>query len=129
MKVAKKANLGVLVLVFTLLGAVILVFTPALVTPVQARTVRTFQYTGNGGTTQVASGMAVIRSLRIVTVPQHGQASQAYTTYTIQQGSPGTFLNGNRRDTGISLEAGNFTVIHPEFNEIGVVYHWEAHGD
>ena len=111
---------------FTLVGALSLVFTPAFVTPVQAST-RSGFYIGNGQTTQVNSGLATIRSLRIVSVPERGPASIAYTTNLF--GWAGVFLNGDKKDTGIALEAGNFTVCNLDFNENGVIYHWEANSD
>jgi hypothetical protein len=110
-------------------SAPILLFTLAPITPVGAET-RTGQYFGNGGTTQVVSGLVTIRSLRIVTVPSRGPVSEAYTTNTIQLAAgQGTFVNGNKKDTGVAVEAGNFTVTNPDFNEPGVIYHWETHGD
>jgi len=92
--------------------------------------VKTGQYTGNGSTTQVTTGLAVLRSLQIVEVAPRGPSAFAYTTNTIQlvNGS-GTFINGNKRDSGISFEAGKFTVQNADFNASGSIYHWEAHGD
>jgi hypothetical protein len=92
--------------------------------------VKTGQYTGNGGTTQVNTGLAVLRSLQIVELPFRGPSSFAYTTNTIQAtyGS-GIFINGNKRDSGVAFEVGNFTVTNADFNISGSIYHWEAHGD
>ena len=119
MKLAKKASTGALVVLVAL----------ALVTPVEAET-KTGQYTGSGVTIQVNTGFTSIQALTIVSVALRGPSAFAYTTDTIQQAAgPGTFLNGNKRDSGVALERGDFTVAHPDFNEAGVVYHWQAHGD
>jgi hypothetical protein len=92
--------------------------------------VRTGLYIGNGGTTQVTTGLAVIRTLQIVEVASRGPSAIAYSTNTIQTTSgSGTFLNGQKRDSGIAFEVGNFTVANADFNTNGSVYHWEAHGD
>jgi hypothetical protein len=97
---------------------------------VAGATTKTGQYTGNGTTTQVATGLAAIRALRIVNVPAHGPSIEAFTTNTIQSANgTGTVLVNGRRDTGVALEAGNFTVTHPDLNESAVVYHWTADGD
>ena len=99
------------------------------VTLVEAET-KTGQYTGNGGTTQVATGLGAAQALTIVSVPPRGPSAFAYTTDTIQAAAgQGTFLNGNKRDFGVAVERGNFTVTNPDFNEPGIVYYWEANGD
>lgn len=88
------------------------------------------QYTGNGTTTQVASGMTQILSLQIVEVAARGPSAIAYTTNTIQNtNGSGTFLNGQRKDNGVAIERGNFTITSPDFNVSGTAYHWEANGD
>ena len=128
MKLARNANLGVLVLAFTLAGALSLVFTPAFVRPVEAQTTATGLYIGHGNTQciQLLTGLVANRSLRIVTVPERGRASVAYATNTF--GYLGVFLNGDKKDTGITLDFGSFTVCNLDFNENGVVYYWEVNG-
>lgn len=130
MKLAEKAHLRVAVLVVTLVGALSLVFAPALVSPAQALQTKTGQYTGNGTTTQVNTGMAALKSLRIVQVRSHGMSSQAYTTNAIQSSlGSGVFLNGDMKDQGIALGPADFTVTNLDFNLPGVLYHWDANGD
>jgi len=118
MKLAKKVSCGALMVLFAL----------ALVTPAEAET-KTGQYTGTGVTFSVSSGLTSILSLTIVSVPPRGPSAIGYTTDTMQGAGQGTFLNGNKKDSGIALERGNFDVASPDFNEAGVVYFWEAHGD
>lgn len=102
----------------------------ALAVPAAAgATTRTGWYIGNGNVTQVLTGLAVVRAFRIVSVPAHGPSVEAFTTNTIQLFNGPTALVNGKRDDGVSLEAGNFTVTNPDLNEIGVVYHWVADGD
>lgn len=119
MKLAMKRSVGALAVLVAL----------ALVTPAEATT-RTGQYTGNGTTTQVNTGLIGLKSLTIVHVSPRGLSNFAYTTNAIQVSlGPGTFLNGNKKDIGVAIEVGAFTVTAPDFNEDGVLYHWEANGD
>jgi hypothetical protein len=118
MKLAKKVSSGALIVLLAL----------ALVTPVEAET-RTGQYIGDGVTLQVRTGFTTIQSLRIVSVPARGPSAIGYTTDVFQGAGQGTFLNGNKRDSGIALERGNFTVANEDFHEVGVLYAWEANGE
>lgn len=91
---------------------------------------KTGQYTGNGSTTQVATGLVQILSLQIVEVAARGPSAQAYTTNAIQSAAgAGTFLNGQKRDSGIAIERGTFTVTSADFNVSGTTYFWDADGD
>lgn len=125
---------AIVLVAVSVVTTVALALTPAnsraLVAPQSSSGIRTGQYTGNGTTIQVSTLLTSIQSLRIVSLPLRGPVSEAYTTTTIQQAAgQGTFVNGNKRDGGVALERGNFTVTSPDFNQEGLVYHWEAHGD
>lgn len=93
-----------------------------------AATTRTGRYTGNGNTTQVLTGLAMGRALRIVSVPAHGPSVEAFTTDRIQLDQPGAALVNGKRARGVELEHTSFTVTNPDLIESGVVYYWVADG-
>ena len=92
---------------------------------------KTGQYTGNGlAAVQVAAGLTQILALWIVLVPEHGPGLEAFTTDTIQSvNGQGTCLVNGRRDFGVEIVRGAFTVTNADLNQSGVVYHWVAIGD
>ena len=92
---------------------------------------KTGQYTGNGLTNvQIATGLTQILALWIVLVPEHGPGVEAFTTDTIQATNGlGTCLVNGRRDFGVEIVRGVFTVTNADLNQSGVVYHWGAIGD
>jgi hypothetical protein len=97
---------------------------------VASATTKTGQYTGNGTTTQIATGLSQILALWIVTVPSHAPSDEAFTTNRIQTTKgQGTFLLNGRPDNGVAIELGAFTVTNPAMNENGIEYFWTADGD
>jgi len=110
------------------LGGLVLAFSLALIGPAEAFTF-TGTYLGNGVTRTVQTGLATVKSIRIVSLPSHGRSIQAYTNNAIEGIGWGTFLNDVRVDNGIHLNGGDFIISHPDFNETGVIYGWEANGD
>lgn len=111
------------------LGGLVLAFALALIGPAEAITM-TGGYVGNGNLSKtITSGLTNLKSIRIVSLPSHGRSIQAYTNIGIQGFGQGTFLNDVRVDNGILLNGGDFIIAHPDFNEVGVPYGWEANGD
>ena len=111
------------------LGGLVLAFSLALIGPAEAGTF-TGTYVGNGNPSRtISSGLTNLKSIRIVSLPSHGRSIQAYTNNAIEGIGWGTFLNDVRVDNGIHSNGGDFIISHPDFNEAGVVYGWEANGD
>jgi hypothetical protein len=91
--------------------------------------IATGTYNGTGSTVRFATGLTTVRAVNIWSLPIHGPVAQAYTSDALQQIAQGTFLNGSKKDNGITPDIGNVVVSSPDFTEQGVVYLWEARGD
>ena len=81
--------------------------------------------------TRVVTGLTNIKVVRVTEVPDRGGRTDiAYSTDAMQRDlGSGVFVNGGRKDTGLTLEGGSFLVDNADFNASGRKYFWEAAGD
>lgn len=121
-------KLGGKLLKTVFIGGLTFALTSVLAIPASAA-VTSGTYIGTGTTQRVDTNLATIRVVRIYEIPTHGQGAFAYTSDAMQALGQGTFLNGTKRDTGITFNASNFVVNNPDFIQVGVVYAWDAGGD
>jgi hypothetical protein len=88
----------------------------------------TGNYTGCTKLVKVNTGLTVIKSLTIIKMLPGGGTIEAWTGDTFQAGEgAGAYLNGGKKDLGITLAGMNFSInVGTPFNENGVTYYWEA---
>ncbi len=77
----------------------------------------------------IDTGLSHVRSILIIVRVPKSAVQRAYTTDQIQGDMPGTFLNGDKWEKGLSISGGSFTLSHAMFKLPRATYYWEAHGD